>query len=93
MGCDNLPNYNIKIGVVLKYKGFYILDMSTRSMIEPCSGQTNPYPSSSILFTFNVTDSNKDVFLAIPASARSEYPIGLTERQLDAKVAFALRVQ
>lgn len=93
VGCNNAPNYNIKIGVVLKHKGYYNLDMATRSRIEPCNGQSNPYPSSSILFTFNVTDNNKDVFLTIPASARNEYPSGLTERQLDLKVIYALKVQ
>lgn len=93
LGCDNSPNYNISIGVVLKYKGYYVFDMSARSAVEPCINQSNPYPSSSILFTFDVNDTNKDVYLAIPASSRNEYPVGITERQLDLKVAYAFKVQ
>lgn len=93
VGCDNAPNYDIKVGVVLRYKGVYILDMSSATPLLPCAGQVNPYPSSYIRFTYNVNDTNKDVYLSIPASARNEYPSGLTERQLDAKVAYAFRVQ
>jgi hypothetical protein len=93
LGCDNALNYNVKIGIVFKYKGYYVFDMGTRSSLEPCANQTNPYPFSSILFTFDAAGTNKDVYLAIPESYRNEFPVGFTERGLDLKVVYAFKVQ
>ena len=93
VGCDNASHYDIKFGIVLKYKGYYVLDMSLAPKVQACSGQTNPYPSSYIRFTYNVNDTNKDIYLSIPPSARNEYPDGATERQLEFKTAYAFKVQ
>lgn len=93
VGCDNSMAYDVKVGIVLKYKGVYVLDMSSNTPLLPCSGVTNPYPSASIRFKYNLNDTNKDVYLNIPASARNEFPSGLTEKQLEAKVAYAFGVQ
>ena len=93
VGCDNAPNYAVRLGIVPKAKGYYVLDMSTATQTEPCSGQTNPYPSSYLRFTFDVTDTNKDIYLEIPESLRKEYPAELTLRQIESKVVYAFRVQ
>jgi hypothetical protein len=92
LGCDNSSNYNASIGIVLKYKGYYVIDMFGGSPIEPCANQSNPYRNSGISFSFDVNDTNKDVYLTIPASFRND-TAGHTERWLDRKFAYALKVQ
>lgn len=93
VGCDNTPSYDVKVGVVMLYKGYYTLDLSSSNPIHPCPGQNNPYTSSIIRFTYNLNDTNKDVYLNIPASARKDFPVGYTEGLLDAKMSYAFRVQ
>jgi len=91
LGCDNTVNYNARLGVIPKFQGIYLLEVSfRRSDIEKCSNQTNPYPRSSILFTFDVPDTNKDIYITIPQSERND---PLYERQIDAKVGYAFKVQ
>ena len=91
LGCDNSQRYDIRLGVSVKYQGTYLLEVSfRRSDIEPCSNQNNPYPNSSILFTFDLPDTNKDVYLTIPQSKRID---PLYERQVDSKVGYAFKVQ
>lgn len=93
VGCDNAPRYDLKLGIVLKHKGIYVLDIATIKLIEPCDGEVNPYPSAELLFTYNVTDTNKEIYLSIPASERPENPPGFTEKQLDKKLAYTIKVQ
>lgn len=91
LGCDNTARYDALIGIRLKHTGIYLLQASaTTSNIEPCTGQSNPYPNSVIYFTFDVPDVNKDVFLTIPAAKRTD-PV--YERIFESKVAYALQVQ
>lgn len=91
--CNGSLTYNIKIGVILKYQGIYVLNLPDGIKLEACSGQTNPYPSAWVQFIYNLTDCNKDVYLSIPASSRQDYPTGFTENQINYKVAYALEVQ
>ena len=91
--CDNATSYNILVGVVLKYQGIYVLDLPDRITLEACANQTNPYPSASVQFIYNLSDCNKDVYLSIPATARQEFPVGFTEGQINFKVAYAFKVQ
>lgn len=93
-GCDTQTFYDIKLGLVLKYAGTYLLNLSdVGTNLMTCSNQTNPYPTSDLRFTYNLTDCNKDVFLSIPISQRPEYPTGFRQAQIDAKVSFAFNVQ
>ncbi len=50
-GCDLQPFYNIKLGLVLKYTGIYLLNLSdVGTKFQPCANQTNPYLSSTLRF-------------------------------------------
>ncbi len=91
--CDSLSGYDIKIGVILKYSGIYVLNLPDGILLAPCNGQTNPYTSSFLQFTYNLADCNKDIYLSIPSANRKEYPTGFTEAQIDFKVAYAFNVQ
>ncbi len=91
--CDSSSTYNIKMGVVLKYQGIYVLNLPDGITLQACTNQTNPYPSARVQFIYNLADCNKDVYLSIPASLRQENPVGFTESQIDAKVAYAFKVQ
>jgi hypothetical protein len=92
VGCDNASSYNVRLGIVIKVKGYYVLDMSTATQTQPCPGQTDPYSSSYLRFTFDVSDSNKDIYFEIPETVRKEYPTDLTLRQIESKAVFAFKV-
>ncbi len=93
IGCDNAPRYDTKVGLVLKQKGIYVIDIETLKLIQPCIGEVNPYPGSYLIFTYNIADTNKDIYLSIPDSDRTDNPPGFTEKQLDKKLAYAIRVE
>ena len=94
IGCDTQPSYNIQLGLVLKYSGTYLLNLSdVGTKLQSCNNQNNPYPTSDLRFTYNLLDCNKDVFLSIPPSERPEYPTGFRQAQIDAKISFAFKVQ
>jgi hypothetical protein len=93
VGCDNSSGYDVRIGIILKYQGIYVLDLPDKILLEPCSGQTNPYLSSGLQFTYNLLDCNKDIYLSIPTADRKEFPVGYTEKQIDLKVSYAFKVQ
>ena len=94
IGCDAQSFYNIRLGLVLKYSGTYILNLSdVGTKLQPCGNQINPYPTSDLRFTYNLADCNKDVFLSIPPSERPEFPTGFRQAQIDAKISYALKVQ
>lgn len=91
LGCDNTVRYDAIIGIKLKHTGIYLLQASSViNEIEQCPGQNNPYPGSYVWFTFDVPDTNKDVYLTLPASKRTDPAY---ERILDTKAAYALQVQ
>lgn len=91
--CDGSSNYELAIGVVLKYKGIYVLNLPDGITLQACANQTNPYTSATLQFIYNLADCNKDVYLSIPESSRQEFPVGFTEAQIGYKVAYALEVQ
>ena len=93
VGCDNSIQYNIKIGVILKYQGIYVLNLLDAITLEPCINETNPYPRARVQFFYNLAYCNSDVYLSIPSTSRQEFPVGFTEGQIRNKVAFALQVQ
>lgn len=94
IGCDTLMFYEIKLGLVLKYSGTYLLNLSDiGTKFKSCGNQINPYPMSDLRFTYNLADCNKDVFLQIPLSERPEYPVGFRQAQIDARISFAFKVQ
>lgn len=93
VGCDNASNYSTRIGVVLNHQGTYIIDMATASTVEPCNAQATRVPPPYLRLVFDLADTNKDVYQAIPVQNRNEFPAAYMESWLDAKVAFALKVE
>ena len=91
--CDNASAYNIQLGVVLKQPGVYVLNLPDGVAVQACVNQKNPYPSAYLQFLYDLSDCNKDVYLSIPEKARQESPERFTERLIDLKVAYALKVQ
>ena len=92
-GCA-AAGYGFKVGIIPKLRGVYSLDLPAVSRdLSACPGRRTTFPFSVIDYHFAVTDGNKDVYLAIPANARGESPKGYTERQIDNKLAFVLKVE
>lgn len=85
-GCKQ-PNYNFKIGLVLLTPGIYSLNIHDQNTFSSCI--TNPTASySRIFYKFDVADTNKDVFLSIPAISRG----GHNTEKIDAKEEFIVEV-
>lgn len=91
--CDSAPAYHIKLGIVLKYQGIYVLDLPSAIVLQACVGETNPYPSAGLQFFYGLDDCNKDIYLSIPPASRQEYPPGFTEAQIGDRVAYAVKVE
>ncbi len=90
--CDAAPKYDVKLGVVLKYTGIYLLQLPGAIPLDACSGQANPYPRANLYFSYNLPDCNKDLYLSIPEDDRKEFPEGITEYGIDIKVSYAFEV-
>lgn len=93
-GCNNTYNYNFTVGVVLKQKGIYSLDLlgSPRNVIA-CPNRISSFPLSTIEYRFDVIDCNKDIFLSIPPISRIESTKEGTENKIDNKQVFIVNVE
>jgi hypothetical protein len=93
-GCSSNNSYDFKIGVVLKEKGIYSLDLSEipRS-VAGCINRISAFSLSTIIYRFNVVDGNKDIFLSIPPASRDESVKGFTENKIDDKETYIVQVQ
>lgn len=93
VGCEAQPFYSIRLGVVLNYPGIYLLTLpDTGRLLQTCSAQVNPYPDAKLQFQYNLADCNKDVYLSIPPASRKDYPEGYSEALLNARIAYAVKV-
>jgi hypothetical protein len=66
------PNFHFKIGYVPKYKGYYAMPVGGNS-VSSCDSASNDRLFASITYTFDISDSNRDVYLQIPAAERKKY--------------------
>ena len=70
--CANSATYLLKIGMVLKDTGVYIMSFGGGS-VNPCLFTNNPVDSFSYIDYFlNLTEFNEDVFNSIPKNLRRE---------------------
>ena len=88
--CDNSTSYKLELAFVPKRTGIYRIILPSATL-ESCASRRNRFPLSTLFFSFDLNDSNKDVYLSIPESQR----IGsaAVERELDWKTAFAFKVE
>lgn len=93
-GCNAANNYDFKVGVVLKQKGYYSLGLfdNQRSVVG-CPNRTTAFPYSTIAYRFNLSDCNMDIFLSIPKNLRIGYATAYPEREIDNKEVFMLKVE
>lgn len=93
-GCNSTTNYEFTVGMILKEKGIYSVDLGTipRS-VYPCSSRISAFPLSTIEYRLDVADGNKDIYLAIPYNFRGESPKGSTERRIDDKQVYIVNVE
>lgn len=83
----NQPDYNFKVGLVLLTPGIYSLRIHDQNFFSNCITGSQA-SRSRIYYKFDVADSNKDIFLAIPPISRG----GLSTDKMDAKEEFIVQV-
>ncbi|GAB3530392.1 hypothetical protein GCM10027443_10890 [Pontibacter brevis] len=84
----NQPDYNFKVGLVLLSSGIYSLRIHDQNYFSNCITGSQA-SRSRIYYKFDVADSNKDIFLAIPPISRG----GWGTDKMDAKEEFVLQVE
>lgn len=87
-GCLS-PTFNFRAKFIPKKTGIFSIELG--SQIEYCPGKIKSLFASS-RFTFDLADCNKDIWLAIPASAR-ERETGYTDVRIDKKEIFIFKVE
>lgn len=87
-GC-NQPEYRFKVGIVLLSYGVFSLTIDEKQDFYNCLKQQEYADRSQILYTFDLSDTNKDVFLAIPPISRG----GLNTEKIDNKEQYIIRVK
>jgi hypothetical protein len=93
-GCNSTNDYNFLIGIILKQKGIYSLDLwGAPQSVTACPNRISPFPLSTIAYRFNVADCNKDIFLSIPSASRGESIKGSTENDIDNKEIYIVNVE
>ena len=93
-GCNSNNNYDFTVGVIPKQKGIYSLDLlGVPRNVSACSNRISGFPSSTIEFSFNVIDCNKDIYLSIPPQSRGESLKGYTESKIDTKQVYIVKVE
>jgi len=93
VGCATSYNYNFKLGIVLKEKGIFSVDMFRDMLVQECGNRGKEFPESNIEFAFNLADGNKDIFLSIPLASRGgDSGSKEVEKRIDDRIAYVLRV-
>jgi hypothetical protein len=95
VGCNN-EGYDLKVGIVPKHTGIYSLELrhiGPPAQVKACANRPAAFPASSIAYTFNLADVNKDVYLGIPPQARGESVNGLSESRVDSKKVYMVKVE
>lgn len=86
--CNNDP-YFFKVGIVLKKTGVFSLEPG--AIVTPCPDKKSVLPSS-FIFTFDLADCNKDVWL--PIASQSNNGLGsYIDVGIDRKEVFAFKVE
>ena len=94
LGCNQAPNYNSTVGVVLQHRGIYVLDVGAGGALRSCRPDIRREPSPPVRFVLAVASTNKELYLAVPASVRAADPrAAFIEASLDTRRAFAFRVE
>jgi hypothetical protein len=93
-GCNNNNSYDFKIGVVPKVEGIFSLDLLGQpENVAACASRIGGFPLSTIAYKFGLADCNKDIYLTIPLTARLETTNGYTERKIESKEVYIVRVE
>jgi len=93
VGCETSNSYNFKLGIVLKQKGIFSVEMFRDLFVHECGYRSKEFPESNIEFAFNLTDGNKDIFLGIPLASRGgDSGSKEIEKEIDDRMAFVLSV-
>lgn len=93
-GCGISNSYDFTIGVVLKQTGIFSLGAGGSSpSVRACINRNSGFPFSTTQYLFNVADCNKDIYLTIPPNSRVETAKGYTERGIDNKELFIIKVE
>lgn len=92
-GCNTNNSYDFTVGVVPTQKGIYSLDLTgVNGTVTGCADNTLTFPLSTIEYSFNVNDCNKEIYLSIPPASRGESGPGYTEKNIDNKKSYILTV-
>lgn len=92
--CNADNSLDFKVAVVPKQTGIFSLDLATTGGgVAACANRSTVFPHSSLIYKFNLTDCNKDVYLSIPVNSRGESPAGATESLIDSKQVFVFKVE
>jgi hypothetical protein len=81
--------YLFRAGFILKKAGIYSLEPN--GSLAACPGK-NSLPFTTFKFTFDLPDTNKDIWLSIPLQTRGD-ETGFTDRRIDAKEIFLFKVE
>jgi hypothetical protein len=84
--------YQFKVGFIPVKKGIYSIN-DPSAILSVCPNRRNEFPYSTLNFTFNLTDCNKDIYLSIPPVSRGESVQGHTEGKIDRKEVFCFKVE
>jgi len=87
-GCNNQP-YFFKAGFVVKKTGVFTLEPG--ALVSPCPDKKADVPSS-FIFTFDLADCNKDVWLSVRAQSLSGLD-SYVDPDIDTKRIFVFKVQ
>lgn len=86
-GCQQ-TDYRFKVGIVLLTTGVYALKIEENNFFYNCLKQQQYAERSQIFYTFDLNDTNKDIFLAIPPASRG----GLNTDKIDLKEEYIVKV-
>ena len=74
-GCNNPANFDVTVGIILTKTGIFGIELHHLDFtLMDCPGRPQPFPLSSIKYSFNVTEGNMDVYLTIPGDVRALRP-------------------
>jgi hypothetical protein len=82
-------HYFFKVAVVPKHTGIY--SIGAQVYLLPCPNKS-PLPYSTLNFTFDLADCNKNVWLSIPPQSRGG-ELGETDVAIDKKEIFVFKVE
>jgi hypothetical protein len=85
----NTSNYFIKVGFIPKKTGIFSIE--PHIALAYCTNRINR-PYSTLQFTFDLADCNKDVWLSIPPASRGG-ELGFTDVSIDKKELFVFKVE